>query len=85
MVRPDGGVSGVFDDNPGVVTDPVLPPVLIPGIVHTEPTPVSRVGFVLPASSQIVRRQQWREREREREREELYLLTTGTPSSLYSE
>ena len=84
MVRPDGGVSGVFDDNSRVVTDPVLSPVLIPSIVHSEPAPVPRVGLVLPASSQTVRRQ-----ERGLEEGEIvfsvYLLTTGTPSSVYSE
>ena len=65
MVRPDGGVSGVFDYNPRVVTDPVLSPVLIPGIVHTEPAPVPRVGFVLPVISQIVRRGEERRGEEE--------------------
>ena len=50
VVRPDGGVCGVFDDNPRVVTDPVLSPVLIPSIVHSEPAPVPGVGLVLPTN-----------------------------------
>ena len=48
VVRPDGSVGGVLHHHPGVVTDPVLPPVLVPGVVHPEPAPVPWIGSVLP-------------------------------------
>ena len=48
VVGSDGSVRGVLHHHPGVVPDPVLPPVLVPGVVHSEPAPVSRIGFVLP-------------------------------------
>ena len=55
VVGPDGGVSGVLHHHPRVVTDPVLSPVLVPGIVHSEPTPVPRIGLVLPAIRSLER------------------------------
>ena len=50
VVGSDGGVSGVLHHHAGVVTDPVLSSVLVPGVVHSEPAPVPGVGLVLPAN-----------------------------------